>query len=238
MINEHISEILKRDLIESTKRGVFSSPSEITAHGNASLEASYSTRTISVELQEIGWQKCGTSRAKRKHDNRASCYYWKQNRKQKALLTPSAQSQPDSSENEDGESLASINKRFRAAQADKERSLASTRSVETKSATHREKHLRLALERDRGELIEISEVQRVWNEALVYIKTGLYTLPSRFSERWASETDDGVIYDELVAELDFLCNKFAQEGEKVVTQNDEKKFNTDEVTDVENEAIG
>ena len=74
MINEDISQILNRDLLVSTKRGVFSSPSEICQHVNNLLDASFSSRAISVELQEIGWQRCGSSRAKRKIDNRASAY--------------------------------------------------------------------------------------------------------------------------------------------------------------------
>ena len=240
MINEEITKILNRDLVVSTERGVFSSPSEITQHVNALLDASYSTRTISAELQEIGWKKCGTSRAKRKIDNRAQCYYWKQNRKQKALLNPSANTNTQSNDtsSEDGESLASINRRFLASRADKEKSLSKTRETETESAKHKSEHLRIELETKRGELISKAEVKRVWERAIVYMKTNLYTLPERFSQRWASESDSEKIYDEFIKELDALLNRFAQDGERVVTGENEKDFTDDEASDVERDARG
>ena len=170
-MNEEISEILNRDLLVSTERGIFSNPSEITQHVNALLDSSYSTRTISVELQEIGWQKCGTSRAKR--NNKAHCYYWKQNRQSKALLSPSAsgntQSEPQSKSNEE-ESLAAIDRRFKIGRANKEISLSKTREIESKSAEHREKHLELELQKERRELISVDKVSRYWNEAIMYMR--------------------------------------------------------------------
>ena len=218
-MNEEISQILNRDLIVSNKRGVFSSPNEICKHVNTLLDASFSSRAISVELQEIGWQRCGSSRAKRKIDNRASAYYWKENRQSKALLSPNAQSQHKSAE--DGESLSSINRRYRAAQADKERALASTRSVEVSTSKVKRDHLEISLARERNELISVDEVQRIWQASLVYIKQGLYTLPSRFSERWAGITNDQIISDELTTQIDALLTRFAQDGERVVTGENE-----------------
>ena len=237
MINENISQILHRDLTVSTERGLFSSPSEITAHVNSLLDAAYSPRTISAELQEIGWKKCGSSRAKRKHDNRAQCYYWKQNRKRKALLLPSANTNTQSNENssEDGESLASINRRFLASRADKEKSLSKTRETESESAKHKSEHLRIELETRRGELISVEEVQRVWERAIVYMKTNLYALPERLSQRWASEESEDKIYEEFIKELDALLNRFSRDGERIVTGENEEDFTTDESTDDENE---
>ena len=222
---EEIAYILQRDLIISAKRGIFSNPSEITQHVNALLDSSYSTRTISVELQEIGWQKCGTSRAKR--NNKAHCYYWKQNRQSKALLSPSAsantQSEPQSKSHENSdeeENLASIDRRFKIGRANKEISLSKTREIESKSAEHREKHLELELQKERRELISVEKVSRYWNEAIMYMRNSLYELPMKFSDRWASEVDGGIIHDELVKELDIMCRRWSDQGEKAISQDE------------------
>ena len=235
MINEKIAEILNRDLLVSTERGVFSSPSEITAHVNGLLDASYSTRAISVELQELNWQRCGSSRAKRKHDNKSAAYYWKENRQQKALLLPSTKTQSNSASSGSGESLSSINRRFRSAQADKERSLASTRSIETNTSKHRENHLRIQLEKERGELVRIEKVVKDWNEALVALKSALYTIPLKYSARWASETNENVIDEEFITELDNVLRKLCEAKEEAIKQENEKKFTTDTKSDIENE---
>ena len=81
--------------------------------------------------------------------------------------------------------------------------------------------MRIELETKRGELISVEEVKRVWNEAIIFMRDSLYQLPLKFSDRWASETDGGAIQDEMIRELDVMCRKFAEEGEKVVTQDDE-----------------
>ena len=223
MINEEISEILNRDLIVSTERGFFSSPSEITQHVNALLDASYSTRAISTELQEIGWQRCGSSRAKRKHDNKSAAYYWKENRQSKALLLPSTKTQSNSASSEDeDESLASIDRRFKIGRANKEISLSKTREIESKSAKHREKHLELELQKERRELISVEKVSRYWNEAIMYMRNSLYELPMKFSDRWASEVDGGVIHDELIKELDIMCRKWSDQGEKAISQDEDE----------------
>ncbi len=84
-MSEHISEILQRDLVTSSKRGDFSTPKEITKHVNILLDSAYSTRRISVELQDLGWQQCGNSRTKR---NGKTCgYYFKKQPNSKS--TPS-----------------------------------------------------------------------------------------------------------------------------------------------------
>lgn len=236
-MTEEIKAILESDILVSRKRGLFSTPTEIQNHLNLKLDSAYSAKAIAECLKLLGWQVSGKKRVKR---NGKACnfYFLAGDIESKALLDPKAKTDTQSKSSESGESLSSIDKRFRAARADKERHLASTRSVEVNSAKHRSQHLRIELEKERGELISVEKVKRVWEQAIVYLKTNLYTLPDRFSTRWASETDDQVIYDELVAELNFLCNKFAQEGEKVVTQDDEKKSNTDEASDIENEAMG
>ena len=238
-MNEDITEILNRDLLASKERGVFSNPSEITQHINALLDASYSSRAISVEIQEVGWQKCGSSRAKRKSDNKAHCYYWKQNRQSKALLSPRANTNTQSKSKDtsvEGESLSSIDKRFRAARADKERHLASTRSVETNTAKHRSEHLRIELETKRGELISVEEVTRGWNEAAIALRTALYTMPLKYSSRWASEQSADVIEEEFTTELDNVLRKLVEAEEEAIKKENEKDFATDEEPKSENEA--
>ena len=240
-MNEEISEILNRDLLVSTKRGIFSNPSEITQHVNALLDASYSSRAISTELQEIGWQKCGSSRAKRKSDNKAQCYYWKQNRQSKALLSPRANTQSETKskgDSSEGESLSSINRRFRSAQADKEKSLSKTRETESESAKHKSEHLRIELETRRGELISVEEVTRGWNEAAIALRTALYTMPLKYSSRWASEQSADVVEEEFTTELDNVLRKLVEAEEEAIKKENEKDFATDEEPKSENELGG
>ena len=241
-MTEEIKAVLETDIILSRERGLFSTPTEIQNHLNQKLDSAYSTKAIAECLKHLGWKVSGTRRIKR---NGKTCnfYHIAGDIQAKALLSPSAktntQSEPQSEPKDtsvEGESLSSIDKRFRAARADKERHLASTRSVEVKSATHRERHLELQLQKDRSELISKVEVQRVWERAIVYIKTNLYTLPERFSQRWASEESEEKIYEEFIKELDALLDRFASDGERIITGENEEDFTTDESTDVENDA--
>ena len=242
MINEDIIKILNRDLTVSTERGVFSTPSEITAHVNALIDASYSSRAISLELQEIGWQKCGSSRAKRKHDNKAQCYYWKENRQLKALLDPSAstntqsETQSKDTSSDDDESLASINRRFRSAQASKESWLSKIRETESETAKHREKHSRLQLEKDRGELVSVKEVVSEWEMRLNELKIELFNLPLKYSSRWSSINDETIIQEELERELNALCTRLSEGKNEAIKTKDERVEN-DRETDNDSEAI-
>ena len=81
--------------------------------------------------------------------------------------------------------------------------------------------MEISLAKERSELISKVEVQRVWERAIVYIKTNLYTLPERFSQRWASEESEEKIYDEFIKELDALLDRFASDGERIITQNED-----------------
>ena len=242
-MTEEIKAILETDIIVSRERGLFSTPTEIQNHLNLKLDSAYSTKAIAECLKLLGWKVSGRRRIKRK--GKACNFYYRQGDiESKALLSPKAktntqsETQSKDTSSESGESLSSIDKRFRAARADKERHLASTRSVEVNSAKHREKHLELELQKERAELISKSEVQRTWERAIVYMKTNLYTLPERFSQRWASEGSEEKIYEEFVKELDALLNRFAQDGERVVTGENEEDFTTDEQPDAEREARG
>ena len=224
-MSEHISEILQRDLVVSTKRGEFSTPAEITEHVNALLDADYSTRRISVELQSLGWQRCGSNRAKR--NGRTCGYYFKGNRKGKALLSPIANTQSKSKSKEassEDESLASIDRRFKHARASKEQNLSDIRKVEVKTASHRETHLRLQFEKERKELIPIEEVTKGWETALVTLKNELYALPLKLSGRFASLNDEGKIHDDFIQELDNMCNRLNRaEEEATVAEKDRLK---------------
>ena len=233
-MTEQIIDILKSDVIVSKKRGEFSTPYELTAHVNLRLDSAYSAKAIAESLKSLGWQVSGKKRVKR---NGKACnfYFLAGDIESKALLSPkaknNAQSEPKSKDtsNESGESLSSIDKRFRAARADKERALASTRSVEVNTSKHKSEHLRIELETRRGELISKAEVQRVWERAIVYMKTNLYALPERLSQRWASESDSDKIHEEFIKELEALLTMFAADGEKAITQGEH------EDTDIENE---
>ena len=225
-MTEEIQAVLEKDIILSRERGLFSTPTEITNHLNRRLDSSYSTRAIAECLKLLGWKVSGKKRVKR---NGKACnfYFLTGDIESKALLDPKAsantntQSEPQSKSSESGESLSSIERRFRSARADKERSLASTRSVEVSTSEVKRDHLKISLAKERGELISVEEVKRTWDASLVYMKTNLYTLPERFSQRWASEGSEEKIYDEFIKELNALLDRFASDGERAVTQENE-----------------
>ena len=56
----------------------------------------------------------------------------------------------------------------------------------------------------------------------MYMRNSLYELPTKFSDRWASETDGGVIHDELIKELDIMCQKWSEQGEKTISQDEDE----------------
>ena len=231
-MNEEIQAVLEKDIILSRERGLFSTPTEITNHLNRRLDSSYSTRAIAECLKLLGWQVSGTRRIKR---NGKTCnfYHIAGDIQAKALLSPSAktntQSEPQSKgDPSEGESLSEIDKTFKIARRDKEENLASIREVEISTSEVKRDHLEISLAKERAELISKVEVKRVWERAIVYIKTNLYTLPERFSQRWASEGSEEKIYDEFIKELDALLDRFASDGERVVTGENED-------TDTENE---
>ena len=118
--------------------------------------------------------------------------------------------------------MASIDRRFKLARADKERALAETRRVETETARHRSEHLRLQFARERKEYILLADAVREWNESLNALKINLYTIPDKFSTRWASLDDDLIIHEELKSELDRLFNSLAERSEALGKSEYEK----------------
>ena len=227
-MTEEIQAILESDIIVSKKPGAFSTPTEITNHLNQKLDSAYSTKAIAECLKLLGWQVSGKKRVKR--NGKACNFYFLDNDvHSKALLDPNAQtstqSEPQSKSNENSdeyESLAAIDRKFKIGRANKEISLSKTREIESKSAGHREKHLELELQKERRELISVEKVSRYWNEALMYMRNSLYELPMKFSDRWASEVDGGIIHDELIKELDIMCRRWSDQGEKAISQDEDE----------------
>ena len=226
-MTEEIQAILEKDIIVSKKSGAFSTPTEVQNHLNQKLDSAYSTKAIAECLKLLGWQVSGKKRVKR---NGKACnfYFLACDIQAKALLDPNAQtstqSEPQSKSHENSgeeENLASIDRRFKIGRANKEISLSKTREIESKSAEHREKHLELELQKERMELISVEKVSRYWNEAIMYMRNSLYELPMKFSDRWASEVDGGVIHDELIQELDTMCRKWSEQGEKAISQDED-----------------
>ena len=225
-MTEEIQAVLEKDILVSRERGAFSTPTEIQNHLNLKLDSAYSTKAIAECLKLLGWQVSGKKRVKRK--GKACNFYHRQGDiHSKALLDPKAsattqsETQSKDTSSESGESLSSIERRFRSARADKERSLASTRSVEVSTSKVKRDHLEISLAKERGELISVEEVKRTWDASIVYMKTNLYTLPERFSQRWASEESEEKIYDEFLKELDALLDRFASDGERIITGENE-----------------
>ena len=235
-MTEEVQAILQEDIIVSKKRGAFSTPTEITNHLNTRLDSAYSTKAIAECLKLLGWRVSGKKRIKRK-GKACNFYHLQGDIESKALLSTSAttNAQPSS---KGEETLSSISRRFRSAQADKERSLANTRHVETNTAKYKAEHERIELAKKRNEYVLVKDVIRDWNEALLTLKSALYTIPLKYSERWASEKSDQIIHDEIITELDAICTKLAASGEDAVKPTNEKKFSTDTESDIENEARG
>ena len=44
----------------------------------------------------------------------------------------------------------------------------------------------------------------------------------KFSDRWASEVDGGIIHDELIKELDIMCRRWSDQGEKAISQDEDE----------------
>ena len=236
-MTEQIIDILKSDVIVSKKRGAFSTPAEITAHVNLRLDSAYSAKAIAESLKTLGWSVSGKRRIKRL--GKACNFYHRQGDiESKALLDPSAsantQSEPQS-KSSDVESLSEIDKTFKIARRDKEENLASIRKVEISSATHREKHLRLQLEKDRGELVSVKDVVQEWEMRLNELKIELFNLPLKYSSRWSSINDEAIIQEEFERELNTLCTRLAEGKNEAIKTKDEILEN-DRQTDTDNES--
>ena len=85
------------------------------------------------------------------------------------------------------------------------------------------RHLELELQKERRELISVEKVSRYWNEAIMYMRNSLYELPMKFSQIvGASEVDGGIIHDELIKELDIMCRRWSDQGEKAISQDEDE----------------
>lgn len=231
-MTEEIKAILETDIIVSRKRGAFSTPTEVTKYLNGRLDSAYSAKAIAECLKQLGWKVSGKKRVKRK-GKACNFYHLAGDIQSKALLDPNASAKTQSNSAEGEEPLSSINRRFRISQADKEKSLANTREVETNTAKHRSEHLRIQLEKERGELVSVDKVTRDWNEALIALRSALYTIPLKYAARWASETSENVIDEEFITELDNVLRKLCEAEEEAIKPENEKDF-TDTESDVEN----
>ena len=230
-MNEQIQEILERDISASTDRRKFSTPAEIRDYVNLVLNAAYSTQAISKAIQGLGWELCGKSRIKR---NKVTCRYYRRKLEEDisawAYLSPTDEalcmehnSPQEPTEKED---LKSINHRFLKSRADKERALSLTRAVETKTASHRESHLAIQLAKERREFVSIADVVRDWEISLTHLRISLYTMPNKFSARWASMDSESQIEDEMRHELDVICDRLAVAGQDVATDDEDGQFQT------------
>ena len=127
-----------------------------------------------------------------------------------------------------------ISAEFQQARRDKERALANTRKIETLTAGHRETHLKLQYQIERKEYISVSEVSRGWQEAVNVLKTNLYTLPTMYSSRFASMSDDTQIQEDMTDALDRICRRLADAENDVVSPNQDEIYKTqDRTTEVE-----
>ena len=231
MINEQIQEIIERDIAASTDKKQFSTPAEIRDYVNLVLNAAYSTQAISKSIQLLGWSLCGKDRIKRKAK---TCRFYhkilEENISAWAILNPTdeVRSMAHNSPQEpaEKEDLKSINHRFLRARADKETALSKTRAVETKTASHRESHLEILLAKERREFVSMADVIRDWEIALTHLRISLYTMPNKFSARWASILSETQIQDEMKKELDVICDRMATAGNDMIHDDGDVQFQT------------
>ena len=232
-MTEQISEILERVITASTDKKQFSTPAEIRDYVNLVLNAAYSTQAISKSIQDIGWSLCGKDRIKR---NKVTCRFYRRkldgNIPAWAILDPTDEvssmghnSRQDTAEDEP---LSEISRRYKSAQADKERALANTRKIETQTAAHREAHTKIQLARDRRDFVSIADVVRDWNEALITLRQEIYAIPLKYSARWAGILDERIIESELKTEFDRLCTKLADAGNDVSGKGEDELYKTQE----------
>ena len=230
-MNEQILEILERSIVKSQDKKQFSTPAEITAYVNMILRSAYSAKVIAQSLKSLGWQR---GRNPMKRDGRTSRYYFQQNLGGDisfALLKVNDEigtrmDPHPHQDTADQEDLKSINHRFLRARADKETALSKTRAVETMTASHRESHLEIQLAKERRDYVSIAEVIRDWEVALTHLRISLYTMPNKFSARWASISSETQIEDEMKKELDVICDKLATAGNDMIQDDEDGQFQT------------
>ena len=175
----------------------------------------------------------GKKRVKR---NKRACnfYHLAGDIESKALLTPSAKTQSNSASNE-GESLSSIDKRFKLARASKEQNLSDIRKVEVTTSKVRRDHLEIQLARERKEFISPVDVRRGWAEAVNNLKVNLFLLPNALASRFASLEDEDQIHDDLKLELEKICHRLADAENDTVSPNEDELYQTsDAVPETEN----
>ena len=133
-MSESVIEIIKRDIIPSTDRRKFSTPRDVTNHVNELLSASYSAKKIGELMKICGWYTCGNMRLK-KHGKTSRFYHLDGDPKSLAFLMPTDSGRASSmgpelhQDLQSDETLDAISKRYKRAQADKERALANTRKI-------------------------------------------------------------------------------------------------------------
>ena len=191
---------------------------------------------IAQSLKSLGWQ---CTKQPMKRDGRTSRYYFQENIEKLdgdisfAYLKVSDEigtrmDPHPHQDTADQEDLKSINHRFLKARADKETALSKTRAVETMTASHRESHLGLQLAKERRDYVSIADVIRDWEVALTHLRISLYTMPNKFSARWASMDSESQIEDEMRHELDVICDRLAVAGQDVATDDEDGQFQTKE----------
>ena len=226
--------MLRRDIVQSNDKKQFSTPAEITSYVNMILRSAYSAKVIAQSLKSLGWQ-CGKNPMKR--DGRTSRYYFQENIEKLdgdisfAYLKVSDEigtrmdPHPHQDTAED-ESLSEISRRYKSAQADKERHLSNTRRIETKTAAHRESHLEIQLAKERRSYVSIADVIRDWEIALTHLRLSLYQIAPKYGARWASMTSETEIQEEIKTELDVICGRLATAGKDVIQDDEDGQFQT------------
>ena len=235
-MTEQILDVLRRDIVQSKDKKQFSTPAEITSYVNLILKSAYSAKVIAQSLKSLGWQ---CTKHPMKRDGKPCRYYFQENIEQLdgaisfALLKVNDEigicmdstSHQDTAEDE---SLSEISRRYKSAQADKERHLSNTRRIETKTAAHRESHLEIQLAKERRSYVSIADVIRDWEIALTHLRLSLYQIAPKYGARWASMTSETEIQEEIKTELDVICERLATAGKDVISVDGDGQFETKE----------
>ena len=234
-MTEQILDVLRRDIVQSQDKKSFSTPAEITSYVNLILKSAYSSKVIAQSLKSLGWQ-CTKNPMKR--DGKTCRYYFQEQldgtisfaylkvNEEGACMDPTSRQDVNHADTAEGESLSSIDKRFKTARASKEQNLSDIRLVQVTTEQIRSEHIKIQLAKERKEYILVADAVREWNTALNFLKQSLFSLSDKLSTRFASLTDDDQIHSELNDELKKMCERLSKAKDGALGENQDDQYDT------------
>ena len=214
-----IADVIQRDALVSTEANKFSNPTEILAHVNKELDADFTSRHLSRELQRLGWTP---SMRMVKRNGRNARYYYFKSKNKKLLIAPRKGGELSVDDGTESQSLAEIDRDFKLARAQKEAAIAKIRQEEAKTAERRRQHEVWQFERDEGKYIETDIHLGFFEHLIATIRTNFQTIPLKYHARWASITDENELRIDVENALNEILDRLSKGG--VVYDSEKKEF--------------